>query len=775
VYLGHLVSPEGILPDNTKINAIKLMLPPVDLKGLRRFLGLTSYYRKFIQNFSKIAEPLNKLLKKSSVYHWDTKCDEAFDKLKEKLVTAPILAYPDYTKEMIIYTDASNIGLGAILSQEIPDKGEQVIMYASRTLNAAEKNYATTELECLAIIWAVEQFRPYIYGRPFKVVTDHSALRWIMKNPTNNAKLTRWALKLQDLDMTVLFRQGKQHNNVDALSRKDANQVIRIITDKLDPILEKVKESQRLDSELKPMIDYLEHKIIPEDQTTRETIVGEAIAYELIDGILCRTFRHTLKIGNDQYEPRIVIPKRMREEMLHAFHDSLIGGHLGIKKTYEKLAHKYYWKGLYNDVKMWISTCVDCSMKKGVQNKKVGNILDVPARKPWEIMGMDIIGPLPITRKGNRYILVFTEHFTKWVEAFPLSRIDSETIAKFFVEEVCFRHGFPDKLLSDRGRQLIGEVMTEVTKLLGIKQKTTTAYHPQTNGLTERFNKTLIVMLSMYVSKQQNDWDEYIPYVIFAYNTAIHPSTNAVPFELVRGFPARLPMDLPQLTPEKEESMTLDEYKSMITRKYDEIKEKIGYQNEKIKQKMDRLKNIDREPVLYKSGDLVWLYYDVVPVGKVKKLSQPWKGPYRITEIKNGVNAVISEVNGKNIMTVHVSRLKKFVNPRRPKDTPTLDEPIGEDIESQSEEETEYEVEFIKKDRFTERGQEYLVKWKGYTEPSWETEKNLSNSQDLIKEYWILNSLECSICGFQAKSKKGLTQHKKRDHDSDLSQTDNNN
>jgi hypothetical protein len=262
-------------------------------------------------------------------------------------------------------------------------------------------------------------------------------------------------------------------------------------------------------------------------------------------------------------------------------------------------------------------------------------------------------------------------------------------------------------------------------------------------------------MLSMYVSKQQNDWDEYLPYVLFAYRTAIHPSTNEVPFYLVYSRTPRLPVDLPALPSDNEETLNVEDYKSMISQKYKEIEQEIGYYNEQIKQKMDRIKNKEREVVNYKPGDLVWLYYDVVSTGKVKKLSHPWKGPYRIIEIVNGVNAVISEVNGKNIMTVHVSRLKKFITPRQPRMDliPTDQE---EDVQT-----LEYEVENILKDKITKEGRKYLVKWKGYTEPTWESEENLQNSQELLQDYLEDKNkkVTCPICGYQAQTMRGIKKH----------------
>lgn len=224
-------------------------------------------------------------------------------------------------------------------------------------------------------------------------------------------------------------------------------------------------------------------------------------------------------------------------------HDLTISGHLGVKRTYERIASKYYWKGLYKDVQEWISTCVDCASKKGTPNRN-HELLTIPTTEPLEIVGFDLMGPFPTSKRGNRYILVFTDHFTKWVEIFAISRIDALTIAQIFVEQIVLRLGTPKMILSDRGKPLIGQVMKHGEDLLQIKQITTSAYHPQTNGLTERFNKTLVTILSMFVSNNQNDWDEYLPYVAFAYRTTVQSSTKFSPFYLMYGRQPLFPTDL---------------------------------------------------------------------------------------------------------------------------------------------------------------------------------------------------------------------------------------
>jgi hypothetical protein len=218
-FLGHLVSEEGIKPDPAKVDKVENFSVPINTTELRGFIGLASYYRRFVQDFATIVEPMNRLLRKDIPFIWNEACEKAFEFLKEKLITTPILIYPDFSKPFILHTDASYQGLGAVLAQE-DDKGhEHVIAYASRSLVGAEYNYAPTEIECLASVWAMKYFRPYIYMGEFTLVTDHSALQWMLNNPTPSKRMTRWILTISDYPFKVQFRKGKKHQNADALSR----------------------------------------------------------------------------------------------------------------------------------------------------------------------------------------------------------------------------------------------------------------------------------------------------------------------------------------------------------------------------------------------------------------------------------------------------------------------------------------------------------------------------------------------------------------------------
>jgi len=218
-FLGYIVGKDGIKTSEKIIEKVKNYPRPTNVTEVRGFLGLASYYRRFIKDFSKLAKPITELLRKDTKFEWSEKQEKSFQQMKEKLTTAPVLAYPNFEKEFIIYTNASNIALGAVLSQEGDEGEEHVIQYAARSLSRAEQVYTTTEKECLAVIWAVNKFHHYIHGKKCKVVTDHYSLQWLHTQPIKGGRIGRWIIKLQPYDLEIVHRKGKKHQNVNALSR----------------------------------------------------------------------------------------------------------------------------------------------------------------------------------------------------------------------------------------------------------------------------------------------------------------------------------------------------------------------------------------------------------------------------------------------------------------------------------------------------------------------------------------------------------------------------
>ena len=744
IYLGHKISKDGIEMNNVKVEAIQRLTPPKDIPTLRSFLGMTSYYRRFIKDYAKIADPLTQLLRKGNVYRWNDRCQESFDMLKKKLMEAPILRYPDWKKDFKLETDASDVGLGAILSQKDERDQDVVIAYASRSLSGAERKYATTEKECLAIVWAIGHFRHYLFGRRFHIVTDHAALTWLMTAVHKNNRLSRWSLKLQGYDFEISHRKGKLHTNVDTLSRMDMVAVTREC--------EELKSAQRRDDELGKLIRYLEKKELPEEEEIKGKVIAEATQYSLIDGILMSEFATFRMIRRQKVEPRIVIPSEWKDRMLKEHHDDILAGHLGVKRTYGKLALKYYWKGMYEDVRKWVLSCDKCAQRKGSLQSKLGLTNTIIVGRPFEIVAMDVMGPLKTTWNGNKYILVFADYFTKWVEIKALKKIDGEIVARTFVQDIICRHGAPKRILSDRGDEFLNQVMDQVVKLLSIRRSTTSAYHPQTNGQVERFNRTLEDMLAIFVDKHQKNWDELLPYLTFAYRTTPHEMTGETPFYLMHGRDPNLPDDLEVL----QEAMDIEEYRKELNERLEEIDARVQEYGKKIKEQHVKKLNRNRKSAEFKTQEQVWLNVkEWKKKGKSQKLMMKWEGPYRIEKYLTDVDVQLKDSTGKLVKSpIHVSRLKKFTGPRRP------------EKEETTERTDEYEVERILDHRLRKGKEEFLIKWKGYSEKecSWEPRDNLIGVDRLLIQYLEKHELPCQHCSFKTLDEKKLRKHQEERH-----------
>ena len=293
-YLGHVVTRHGIHPDPTKTEKMRKYPVPLDVSQTRQFLGLASYYRRFVPEFSKIASPLHSLLKQDAVFCWTTECQQAFDQLKRLLVNAPVLAYPQFQSghPFIVETDASLKGLGAVLAQQQADDKVHPIAFASRSLSFHERNYGITELETLGLIWAAKLFRPYLLGHHCVVFTDHSACTSLLSSPHPSSKLARWAMAIQVLDLDIRHRSGKSNCVADALSRNPVPVASALQIGTEGPVMEPpghesdIGKLQRGDEELSPIFRYLEDDVLPSDDKQARKLVMEKPNFELIEGVL---------------------------------------------------------------------------------------------------------------------------------------------------------------------------------------------------------------------------------------------------------------------------------------------------------------------------------------------------------------------------------------------------------------------------------------------------------------------------------------------------------
>ncbi|UYV63094.1 hypothetical protein LAZ67_2003108, partial [Cordylochernes scorpioides] len=391
--LGHITNQQGIKPAEYNIKAVRDLPHPKKVKEVQSFLGMCSYYRKFIKDFSLIADPLTGLIRKNAQFTWTEKQEEAFQNLKKALINPPILGHFDPNAATYIHTDASNYGLGATLVQIICGE-EKVISYLSRTLSKAEQNYSTTEKECLAVVWAISKLRPYLYGRHFKIITDHHALCWLknLKDPTG--RLARWALKIQEYDFDIIHKSGKKHMDADGLSRGPL------------PETDWVEDYERL---------FLNQIINEEDEfieNVKKSLKGSKRA-------ITQNFKEEngcLYKKNPNPEGRawlLVVPKKRRKEIMSEFHNHMLNGHLGVARTTYRLKNKYHWPSMLKDVSEFVKTCHLCQSRKGSNQSPSGLLQPIPpANYPFERIGIDFVGPLPSTKRRRKWIIVLTDYYT---------------------------------------------------------------------------------------------------------------------------------------------------------------------------------------------------------------------------------------------------------------------------------------------------------------------------------------------------------------------------
>jgi hypothetical protein len=665
-YLGHLVTREGIQPDPAKTDKVVNYPLPTNVNEVRSFLGLASYYRRFVPGFSQIATPLHCLLKKDAEFYWSVECQQAFEQLKSKLSTAPVLAYPRFNTEhpFILETDASGKGLGAVLAQQQDDGKVHPIAFASRALNNHERNYGITEMETLAVVWAAKLFRPYLLGHCCEVITDHAACVSLLNTAHPSPKLARWAMCIQELNLKINHRPGKSNLVADALSRNPVplTSVLQIgtVDDNHDPSTDVSKgtsddlkpesdlvQLQRQDPELNAIFRYLEDGILPEDCREARCLALEKASYDIVDGVLCYT---NPDLPDDL---RIAVPLCLRSTLLRENHEGKFAGHFAERKLYSTLRTKYWWKGMRADVRAHCRSCLTCASRKGPGRGKRAALQPIPVGGPFHTVGVDVL-QLPKSFDGNKYAIVFMDYFTKWPEVFAASSQTAETIARLFVEHVVTRHGVPERLLSDRGPNFLSHLVTEVCKLLGSSKVNTSGYHPQCDGLVEKFNGTLVTMLSKCVEKNGRDWDTHLPYLLFAYRVAVQESTQHSPFLLLYGRQPRIPSDTALNQPRTPYQIEFQDYAGELVAKLSEAWA-LAHQSIKQAQRRQKVQYDKRikEPD-YEVGQRVMVHHPSHIRGEAWKLARPYFGPYEVIAL-TPTNAEVKPLNHPNGKSIFVA------------------------------------------------------------------------------------------------------------------------
>lgn len=635
-YLGHVVGRDGVRPDPKTVEAIRTYPVPKNPKEVQKFLGLAGWYRRFIPDYATKAKPLTELTRKDQTFKWEAAQEQAFQTLTGYLCSDSVLIYPDFSEPFLLATDASGVAVGAVLSQK-REGYDRPIAYASRGLNAAERNYTVTEQELLAVVWAIKQFRCYLYGRRFTLITDHAALRWMLSIKDPSSRLTRWALRLEEYDYDVIHRPGKLHKNADALSRVSLpspvqdSQVngVRII------LGESLKDQWQEEQNKDPACLLWEK---------------QGRAYRSEDGTLY--VRSSTKGYNDQ----LVVPRGRVTGVIRVNHDLPTAGHRGIQGTLARIQLRYVWNHMERDVTEYVRTCHVCAETKTPTRLAAPVQPHMLPTRPFQIIALDIVGRLPRTLRGNEYILTVMDHYSRYVEAIPLPSQRAARVTRALVDEVFSRHGIPEVVLTDQGRNFTSGVVQELCRKLNIKKVQTTAYHPEANGRLERVHRTLVTMMKPWLRPDGRNWDEWLPFALMAYRGGPHRGTGFTPNLLTYG---REINTLEEMVNQREDSQPemWERLRSMHDR-LEVIHQRAVEESVKSTTASRLQRNRGRLLRDLRIGDQVYVHSPALQANAARKFHKPWKGPYAIVSKVSDVVFGIRWTPNK-VVHVHLNRLKK--------------------------------------------------------------------------------------------------------------------
>ena len=668
-FLGHVVSGNGIATDPKKIKAVAEWPTPANVTELRSFVGLANYYRRFVDKFSHIAGPLTALLGKDkwSTDSWGAPQEEAFQHLKKALIDAPVLTAPDFTKPFLVKTDASDYAIGGVLSQA-GEKGDRPVAYESKKLTPTEGRYTVHEKELLAVVHCLREWRHYLQGQPFTVHTDNWAVKHIQTQPHLSRRQARWMETLQEYDFVIEHKPGATNHVADALSRRADHKYEHTETGTPceDPvILAAVTGALGSTVTVRPSLDTVaEVRRAAESDALYQSILsytrdGERADFRVDNGLLYFVGR------KEDQTPRLYIPvSPLREQLLREAHDIPIAGHLGRAKTVERLARAFYWPRMHQEVDEYVATCPSCQVNKPSNAKPLGLMspLPIPEGK-WESVSMDFVMPLPITAQGYNGICVFVDRLSKMIKIAPCKdTITAEETAQLFYDHV-WRHGYgaAKDFVSDRDPRFTGAFWDAVFAKTGTRLNMSTANHPQTDGQTERANRTIEEILRAYVAPLQDDWDTHLTNVEFAYNDSVNASTGYTPFYLINGFHPRTPMMM--LTEGERPSTGNESADDFIVRMQTDLvraKRAIAAAQDKQKKNADK----HRRDKIFQVGDKVYLSADHIRVpGAVdakKKLGRRAYGPFMIKRVLSPLTYELELPPTVKIHpVVHISHLRE--------------------------------------------------------------------------------------------------------------------
>lgn len=521
-YLGYVIGDGGISTDPEKVSAIRNWPTPKNVKQVRGFLGIAGWYRRFIENFSSVVFPITETLSSKKKFSWTPDAHRAFEQIKTLLSSSPVLINPDFSKKFYLHCDASDYGIGAVLVQMDEEGNERPVAFMSRKLNSAQRNYSVTERECLAAVEAIQKFRCYLELQEFEVITDHSSLVWLMRQPNLSGRLARWVLKLQAFKFTVSHRKGRDNVVPDALSRSNYDEILEI---------ELTGPEIDLSSPCFDASDY---------QNLRTKISGNQDKYpdvKIIDGfVYIRTEHYDGHEENDQTCWKLWIPIGLRQDLLSRFHNSPTASHGGMSKTINLIRRHFFWPGLVRDVRDYVRNCMTCKSTKApnyILKPEMGQ--QAISVRPFQRMYIDLLGPYPRSKSGNIGILIVLDHLSKFHWLQPLRKFTSSVIKDFLEKQIFHCFGVPEIIVSDNGSQFKANDLNAYFTSMGIKHVYTALYSPQSNA-SERVNRSIISGIRAYLKGDHTRWDENLSAISCALRNTCHKAINTSPYHALFGF-----------------------------------------------------------------------------------------------------------------------------------------------------------------------------------------------------------------------------------------------
>ena len=698
-YLGHVVGGGKLRMDPGKLSAVEKWPTPKTVRDIQSFLGFANYYRRFIQGYAGIAATLTALTKKDLPWRWGPEQQCAFDTLRDKLTSAPVLQFPNPSKPFILTTDASDYAIGGVLTQDVGN-GQQPVAYASRQLRGAELNYPVHDKEMLAVVYGFKTWRCYLEGRSVTVQTDHYALKYFKSQPHLSRRQTRWMEYLEaHFDYTIVYKPGAQ-NPADALSRLPEINALSLV--KASPILER-------------LFTYGYDKD-PEYQGNTAATVQEGAYHKRQDG-------------------RIIVPNfvPLRGIILDEAHAATSSGHFGRDKTLQTVARLYWWPTMSSDVAAYCASCITCQQMKTRRGAKYGELQPLPVPDlPWQDITLDFVFGLPTTRTGNNGVLVVCDRFSKAAHFIATHQnVTAALAAKLLLDNVIKLHGVPRSIVCDRDPRFVNKLWTTLFDQLGTKIRPSTAYHPETDGQTERTNQTLEQLLRCTLEKG-DEWEEQLPVLELAYNTNEASGAGTSPYKAVYGHDPRMPLQLSTGTNLPYVADLVANFGNI----WKETRRHISKAQEAYKRRVDKHRN----PTEFEVGDQVWLSTKNLRFREnpSPKLRPKWVGPFSITVKKS---PVVYQLHLPSSIPVHPIFHISLLKPYRFKSGLTLPSSAPPPIPTVEDIEEEYTPEKILEHRRRRTRVEYLVRWQGYgyEYDSWEAHSDLP--KELIEEYRRATSL----------------------------------